>query len=224
VGLGSFTWPPGLNDTPDATERVRQERGRIGRRAPPRGRVKDVDRDAGGVSLPSVLHDRLTGVLCLGAATVAATWGGNGVLHHASAEAAKGRHPAVHADAVVPGPLVSDTGPPPAPDPSSTSTTTPPSSTTTGTAGGATTTSARPGEAPTALAQRALLVQTDVPAGFTVTSPAPPAGSAPPDSPLERCVGPDAGSLTAAIGARARSATFAKPDTGSVSSAAVVFD
>jgi hypothetical protein len=171
-----------------------------------------------------VLHDRVMGVLCLGAAAVAATWGGNGALHHAPAEAAKGAHPAVHADAVIPGPVGPDTGPAPAADPSSTSTTAPPSSTTTAKSGGVTTTTAKPREAPTALAQRALLAPADVPAGFTMASPAPADGSAVADSPLERCVGPDAGSLTATIGARARSATFARPDTGSVSSSSVVFD
>jgi hypothetical protein len=74
------------------------------------------------------------------------------------------------------------------------------------------------------LAQRAVLAQADVPAGFTQTSAAPADGSGPADSPFERCAGPAAGSLTAAIGARARSATFAKPDTGSASSLSVVFD
>src|SRR5260370_923909 len=73
-------------------------------------------------------------------------------------------------------------------------------------------------------APRPLLAPADVPGGFPMASPAPAAGSAPADSPLERCVGPDAGSLTATIGARARSATFARPDTGSVSSSSVVFD
>jgi hypothetical protein len=169
-----------------------------------------------------VLHDRLMGVLCLGAATLAATWGGNDALRHTPAGSAKGAQAAVHADTVELPIGPSDAGPA-APDP--TSTTAPPaSSTTTAAARGVTTTTTRPGEAPAVLAKRALLAQADVPAGFLVMSPAPPDGSAPPDSPLERCVGPDGGSLTAAIGARARSATFAKPDTGSVSSSAVVFD
>jgi hypothetical protein len=172
-----------------------------------------------------VLHDRLVGVLCLGAATLAATWGGNDALHHAPARAAKGALSGVHIDAAGPAAGGADSGPV-ATD--SSSTTAPPvSSTTAGAAPGATTTTARPGEAPAvlaALAKRALLAPTDVPAGFVVTSPAPPDGAAPADSPIERCVGPDAGKLTAAIGARARSATFAKPDTGSVSSSAVVFD
>ena len=57
-----------------------------------------------------------------------------------------------------------------------------------------------------------------------MTAPAPPGDPAAGESPFERCVGSDAGGLTAAIGGRARSATFAKSDVGSVSSAAVVFD
>jgi len=170
------------------------------------------------------------GVLCLGAAALAATWGGNGALHRTSAEAAGSVRSAAHSDALGPGadPTSPDTGPAPAADPSSTVTTAPPSPTTTGKVGGATTTTTttttRPGEAPAVLAKRALLAPTDLPAGFTVTSPAPPDGAAPPDSPFDRCVGPDAGSLTAAIGARARSATFAKPDIGTVSSSVAVFD
>ena len=172
-----------------------------------------------------MLRDRLLGVVCLGVATVAATWGGNGPLHRASALAAKGTHPAAHADTVSPALLSPDSGPAPAPDPSSTATTAaPPSSTaSTARAAGATTTT-RPGEAPAVLARRALLAQGDVPAGFVMTSPAPPDGTAAPDSPFERCTASDAAALTAAIGARARSATFARPDTGSVSSSAVVFD
>lgn len=163
------------------------------------------------------------GVLCLAAATLAATWGGNGVLDQASAQAARGARPDAHADAVDPALTGPDTAAAPA-DASSTTTTAPPSSTTTAQGSGVTATTGHPGEAPAVLAKRALLVQADVPAGFTVTAPAPPDGSAPADTPLERCAGPDAAGLTAAIGARARSATFARPDTGSVSSTAVVFD
>jgi hypothetical protein len=187
---------------------------------------KDADHGGGGDTLRGVLHDRLIGVLCLGAATVAATWGGNGVLDQASAEAAKGTGAGVHADAMAPAPASPDTAPAPPPDSSSTTAPADASSTTTQ-APGVTTTTARPKESPAALAalaKKALLAQTDVPPGFSLTSPAPPDGAAPPDSPFERCIGPDAGSLTAAIGARARSATFAKPDTGSVSSSSVVFD
>jgi hypothetical protein len=172
-----------------------------------------------------VLRDRLLGVVCLGAATVAATWGGNGALHRASALAARGgTHPAGHAGTLAPI-LVSPDTVPALPDPSSTATTAAPPSTTatTAKAGGVTTTT-RPGEAPPVLARRALLAQSDVPTGFVMTSAAPPDASAASDSPFERCVGADAAALTAAIGARARSATFARPDIGSVSSSAVVFD
>jgi hypothetical protein len=169
-----------------------------------------------------VLHDRLLGVVCLGAATLAATWGGNDALHQAAAEAARGGPPALHADTVLPGLTGPDSGPAPAADPSTTATTAPPASSTTGT--GAPTTTRPGGEAPAVLAKRALLAQTDVPIGFTMTSPAPADNAAPPDNPFERCAGSDAGRLTSAIGARARSATFAKADIGSVSSVAVVFD
>jgi hypothetical protein len=171
-----------------------------------------------------VLHDRLMGLLCLGAATVAATWGGNGALKEASAQAARAARLAAHAHSVAPGVIGPDPAADPAADPSSTTVTAPASSTTTAPAPGASTTTTVPGEAPAVLVKRALLVQADVPVGFTVTSPAPPDGSALPDSPLERCAGPEAAPLTAAVGARGRSATFTRPDTGAASSTAVVFD
>ena len=170
-----------------------------------------------------MLHDRLMGVLCLAMATLAATWGGNGALDQASAQGARGVRPDAHADAVDPSLTGPDTVAAPA-DTSSTITTAPPSSTTTARAPGVTPATGPPGEAPMVLAKRALLAQADVPAGFTVTAPAPPDSTAPADTPLERCAGPDSASLTAAIGARARSATFARPDIGSVSSTSVVFD
>lgn len=163
------------------------------------------------------------GLLCLGAATVAATWGGNGALKEASAQAARAARLAAHADSVAPGVIGADSATGLAADPSSTTVTAPASSSTTAPAAASTTTTV-PGEAPAVLVKRALLVQADVPEGFTVTSPAPSEGAALPDSPLERCAGPEAASLTAAIGARARSATFTRPDTGSASSTAVVFD
>src|SRR5687767_2960103 len=152
---------------------------------------------------PGVLHDRIVGLLCLGAAVVTATWGGNGALKEASAQAARAARLAAHADAVAPGVIGADSSTGLAADPSSTTVTAPASSTTTAALAASTTTTA-PGEAPAVLAKRALLAQADVPEGFTVTSPAPPDGSALPDSPLERCAGPEAASLTAAIGARAR--------------------
>lgn len=170
-----------------------------------------------------MLHDRLVGLLCLGVATVAATWGGNGALKEASAQAARAARLAAHADSVAPGVIGADSATNPAADPSSTTVTAPASSSTTAPAAASTTTTV-PGEPPAVLVKRALLVQADVPEGFTVTSPAPSDGSALPDSPLERCAGPEAAPLTAAIGARARSATFTRPDTGSASSTAVVFD
>ncbi|HET9771408.1 MAG TPA: hypothetical protein VFS16_11000 [Acidimicrobiia bacterium] len=169
-----------------------------------------------------MLRDRLTGLLCLGVATVAATWGGNDALEEASAQAARAARLASHADSVAPG-AIDPQAAVPAADPSSTTVTAPAASTTTATAPGPTTTTA-PGEAPAALVKRALLLQSDVPEGFTLTSPVPPDNAALPDSPLERCAGPDAAALTAAVGARARSATFTRPDTGAVSSTAVVFD
>jgi hypothetical protein len=169
-----------------------------------------------------VLRERLLGALCLGAATLGATWGGNGVLHEA-ADAARTGRPGVYADSVAPGVISPDTAAAPAADPSTTATTAA-APTTTGPAAGPSTTTAPPGEAPAALAQRALVTQTDVPGGFAMASPPPADGTAPGDSPFERCAGPGAGTGPSAIGARARSATFAKPDTGSVSSLAVVFD
>jgi hypothetical protein len=167
-----------------------------------------------------VLNDRLLGVLCLGVATLAATWGGNDVLHQAAAHGPRSGPPDAHADAVISGLTSPDTTPAPA---TSATTAAAPSSTTTAQPG-TQAAPAAPGENPAALAQRALLAQTDLPAGFTVTAPAPTDPPAPGESPFERCAGSDAAGLTSAIGGRARSATFAKADVGSVSSAAVVFD
>ena len=171
-----------------------------------------------------MLHDRLVGLACLGAAAIVATWGGNGPLHRAAALSAQGARPAAHADALINDlPIPSRPRPDPATAPATeTSTTTAPAAT--GAPVGVTTTTARPPEAPADLARRALLVQTDVPAGFTVASPAPGDTAAPTDSPFERCAGSTATSLTKAIGARARSATFARPDVGSVSTSVVVYD
>ena len=170
----------------------------------------------------SVLHDRLLGVLCLGAATLAATWGGNDVLHAASAHAAKGAAPPVHADTLGSG----DAGDGwlPIPESSTTTTTAATSTTTTPQPAAVPTTTAPPGEPAGDVAKRALLTQADVPAGFTVTSPAPPEGATMADSPFERCAGSDSAALTQAIGARSRSATYARADVGSVSSSVVVFD
>jgi hypothetical protein len=170
----------------------------------------------------SVLHDRLLGVLCLGAATLAATWGGNEVLHEASAHAARGSAAPVHADALGSGDA--DDGWLPIPESSTTTTTAATSTTTTATPAAVPTTTAPPGEPAGDVAKRALLTQADVPAGFTVTSPAPPEGATMADSPFERCAGSDSVGLTQAIGARSRSATYARADVGSVSSSVVVVD
>jgi hypothetical protein len=168
-----------------------------------------------------VPRERLLGVLCLGAATLAATWGGNDVLHEAAAVSARGAAVAAHADSLGLGAGGAELPQAPPPESSTTVTTAAPSSTTT--APPSIPAPAPPGEPPAAVAQRALLAQADVPAGFTVTSPAPADGSSP-DSPFERCAGPDAASLTAAVGARGRSATYARADVGSVSSLVVVVD
>jgi len=162
------------------------------------------------------------GVLCLAAATLAATWGGNVTLHQVDVQAARSTAPGQHADAVVPGLTSPDTGPGPTADPSTTVTAAPPSSATTGPA--AAPAAAPTGDDPAVLAQRAVLAQSDLPPGFVITSPAPSGAPAPGEGPFERCTGSDAAGLTKAIGGRARSATFAKADTGSASSAAAVFD
>jgi hypothetical protein len=167
-----------------------------------------------------VLHDRLLGVLCLGAATLAATWGGNDALHEAAAHAARSGPPGIHADGVIPGLTSPDTAVVPAADTPTSATAAPSSSTTTAKPAG----TPAPGEDPAALAQRAVLARADLPEGFTVTAAAPTAAPAAGESPFERCAGSDAGSLTSAILGRARSATFARADVGSTSSAAVVFD
>jgi hypothetical protein len=148
-----------------------------------------------------------------------ATWGGNAVLHQAEAHAARSEPPGTPADAVIPGLTSPDAAP--APATTATAAAEPSSTTTTGPDAQAT---APPGENMQAMADRAVLAQTDLPTGFTVTAPAPTQPPAPGESPFERCTGSDAAGLTAAIGGRARSATFAKPDVGSASSAVVVFD
>lgn len=171
-----------------------------------------------------MLNDRLLGVLCLGAATLAATWGGNGALHQATANAGRSELSGAHADALIPGLTSTDSAPAPASDPSAGAAATAPSSSSTTVQEGPQAAPAPAGENLAALAQRAVLAQTDLPDGFSVTAPAPTAAPAAGESPFERCAGTDAAGLTQAIGGRARSATFAKADVGSVSSAAVVFD
>lgn len=166
--------------------------------------------------------DRLLGFLCLGAATLAATWGGNDVLREASALSVTAAGPETgHAATLGFGDL--DLPQPPI-ESSTTATTAAPTSSTTAKPAGATTPTGPPAEPAADIARRALLLPADVPAGFTVTTPAPPEGSTAADSPFERCVGTDSTDLTKAIGARSRSATYARADVGSVSSSAVVYD
>ncbi len=126
-----------------------------------------------------MLHDRLVGVLCLGAATLAATWGGNDALHQAAAHAARGAAPAPTPTPSLPGLTSPDTGPAPAAEPSTTATAAPSSSTTTATAPGVPVHRRPDRGGPAALAQRALVAPTDLPPGFTMTAPAPPDDSDP---------------------------------------------
>ena len=51
-----------------------------------------------------------------------------------------------------------------------------------------------------------------------------PTGPAETDGPFERCLGPDAAALTAAVRAKARSGEFGRSESGTVSSSAAVLD
>ena len=164
--------------------------------------------------------DRLVGALCLVIAAVAATWGrgpaeeadqraaGRETLHVSVAGDSEERDPA--------GPVASTTAPPPS--------TTALSAATTTTRAPVTTTTAVPSkEADEALARRAVLSQADVPAGFVVVRQAP-ATATETDGPFERCLGPDAAALSAAVRAKARSAEYGRSGAGTVSSSAAVMD
>jgi hypothetical protein len=174
-----------------------------------------------------MLSDRLVGVLCLGLAALAATWDGDVTWPAARrARPMATARPASHRDAADAAFEASagtaaggTTGPPP------TRTAAAPTTT----ASGSTTTTATgppgPGsEAARAIARQALVVQGDLPSGFVVLRPAPADEQPTTDGPLERCLGADAGQLTAAIGAKAGSAQFGKGGTGTVSSSSAVFD
>lgn len=81
------------------------------------------------------------------------------------------------------------------------------------------------GEQAVVLARRILLTSDDLPPGFVTARAAPGEGGASTnDGPFERCLGPDAAALTAAVGAKARSAEFARLGTGAVSSSSAVFN
>jgi hypothetical protein len=167
------------------------------------------------VSVP----DRLVGALCLVVAVVAATWG-RGPAEEADQRAA-GRETlqvsvageSTHDPA---GPVASTT----APAPSTTTSTAPAATTTTAPA---TTTTGPSKEADGALARRAILTQADVPGGFVVVRPAP-ATATETDGPFERCLGPDAAALSAAVRAKARSGEYGRSGAGTVSSSAAVMD
>ncbi len=171
-----------------------------------------------------MIPDRLVGVLCLGVAATVATWGtgpseradratDGGVETVALAEPRPGE-PSVPQDAST----TTTTAPAGGPGAGASTTTTimrAPSSTTT-------TTAPVNAEAEAAVAQRAVLAAADLPQGFTQSRPAPPGGSS--EGPFERCLGSDAGTLTAAVRAKAGSPEFVRVDTGTVSTTAAVLD
>ncbi len=168
--------------------------------------------------------DRLVGALCLVVAVVAATWGrgpSEGAERRAEERATlgvstvegteAGGAAATATSSTVPGSVTTTTGKGAA-------------SSTTTTAPKATTTTAAPSrEADEALARRVLLAQADLPGGFLVVRPAP-TGVADGDGPFERCLGPDAAALTAAVRAKARSAEYGRSGAGTVSSSSAVLD
>lgn len=175
--------------------------------------------------LPSVamLRDRLVGVLCLGLAATAVTWGSGPVRGVPGPRRGTSEASQRGSAAPVPGAVTTATGSAP------TSTSTPAASTpTTGPVTSTTGSTAAPvagaGEQAVVLARRILLTTDDLPPGFVTARPAPGEGDTRADGPFERCLGPDAAALTAAVGAKARSAEFARLGTGTVSSSSAVFD
>lgn len=97
------------------------------------------------------------------------------------------------------------------------------SSTTTTTPAPTSTTTAASREADEALAKKALLAAGDLPAGFVAVREAP-AGDADGNGPFERCLGPGAAALTAAVRARARSGEYGRSGSGTVSSSSAILD
>jgi len=165
------------------------------------------------------------GALCLVVAAVGLTWG------RGPAEEAERRVAGRETLAVSTG---AGTGTPGAGAPVTSTTVGPPTTTaatgagaaasTTTTAPAPTTTTAPPSkEADDALARRFVLTGSDLPAGFTLVRPAP-TGPAEADGPFERCLGPDAATLTAAVRAKARSGEYGRSGTGTVSSSSAVLD
>ena len=171
--------------------------------------------------------DRLVGALCLVVAAVAITWG---------------RGPAEESERRVAGSQVLDVSaageteaPVAAGGPQATSTTEAAPTTTTATGRGSAASSTTTGpatsaitappskEAEEALARRVLLTPADLPGGFVLVRPAP-TGPSEADGPFERCLGPDAAALTAAVRAKARSAEYGRSGAGTVSSSSAVLD
>jgi hypothetical protein len=175
-----------------------------------------------------MLPDRLVGALCVGLAALAATWGGNATWRAPHSWPRQAAAPATQrgaADSSSEASTITAAG-------GATETTLPggavvaPTTTTPGSS--TTTTVARspgPGGGPAkAMARQALLVAGDLPSGFATLHPAPGDDDPTTDGPFERCLGADAGVLTAAIAAKAASAQFARAGTGTASSSSAVFD
>jgi hypothetical protein len=169
--------------------------------------------------------DRLVGALCLVVAAVAATWG-HGPAEEAERRAAGRQMLEVSAAGGTEAPVAAD-------EVTSTTGAAPTSSTVPGRGSASTTTTAAPKpttttappsrEADDALARRVVLTGGDLPNGFVMVRPAP-TGPAEADGPFERCLGPDAAHLTAAVRAKARSGEYGRSGAGTVSSSSAVLD
>ena len=177
-----------------------------------------------GVTLRTMLPDRVLGLLSLGLAAALATWGGPGAGDDPGAGAvrpASSEREAVAAS-------TSTTGDPPGSDAAPAGRATGATTTTTAAPGESTTSTApAPREAASAepedaQARRILLGPEDLPSGFVVVRQ-PSGEAAGADGPFERCLGPDAAALTAAVRAKARSPEYGRSGTGTVSSSAAVF-
>jgi hypothetical protein len=166
--------------------------------------------------------DRLVGALCLVVAAVAATWG-RGPSEVAERQAAGTEMLEVSAGTEAPDASADATSTTAAPTTTATTGKGSAAPTTT-TAPAPTTTTAPPSkEADEALARRAVLTGGDLPSGFVVVRPAP-TGTTETDGPFERCLGPDAATLTAAVRAKSRSAEYGRSGSGTVSSSSAVLD
>ncbi len=171
--------------------------------------------------------DRLVGALCLVVAAVALTWG-RGPVEESERRAAGREVLEVSAAGETEAPVAVG-------DAEATSTTAAGPATTTATGKGSassttttgpttSTTTAPPSrEADEALARRVVLTPGDLPGGFVLVRPAP-TGPSEADGPFERCLGPDAAALTAAVRGKARSGEYGRSGAGTVSSSSAVLD